>query len=498
LFGYRRHLGEAGAMIDFPASPNVGDTFTSGGLSWKWDGAKWAATGGSGTFLPLAGGTLTGNLAIAPAGSAQLTLNRSAASMNSMLDFQSASSDRWRLYAPTNEGEPGGNAGSNFQLWRFDDSGLSLGATFTINRATGAAVFSGSLAAASISAPQAMGDNRIINGDMRIDQRNQGALVTGSAGGYSVDRWAVAVTQTAKGTWGRGFSSTSLAVGFPYYWVFTSTSAYTPVASDNFAFYQVIEADNVSDFCFGTAAAQPITLSFWVYATVAGTYSGAIRNQPSPPTRSYPFTFTPTANAWTKIVVTIPGDTAGTWVTSGNAGGLQLTFDLGCGATLRGPPNAWASATYVGATGATSIVSTNGAQLAFTGVKIELGSIATPYNRQSLARIVIDCQRYFRSWKPGLANGDIAQFIGSGTTTQGFSFHFLDTPMRAAPSISASGNFIAWQVASGSPAATFSSASGMTNFSWYCTWAATGLTAAAPGILRDADGTAALWASAEL
>ena len=52
-------------MIDFPASPNVGDTFTSGGLSWKWDGAKWAATGGAGTDLPLAGGTMTGAMALA-------------------------------------------------------------------------------------------------------------------------------------------------------------------------------------------------------------------------------------------------------------------------------------------------------------------------------------------------------------------------------------------------------------------------------------------------
>lgn len=52
-------------MIDFPASPNIGDTFTSGGLSWKWDGAKWAATGGAGTYLPLAGGTMTGAMALA-------------------------------------------------------------------------------------------------------------------------------------------------------------------------------------------------------------------------------------------------------------------------------------------------------------------------------------------------------------------------------------------------------------------------------------------------
>ena len=53
-------------MIDFPASPNIGDTFTSGGLSWQWDGAKWAATGGAGTYLPLAGGAMSGAMAVPP------------------------------------------------------------------------------------------------------------------------------------------------------------------------------------------------------------------------------------------------------------------------------------------------------------------------------------------------------------------------------------------------------------------------------------------------
>ena len=71
---------------------------------------------------------------------------------------------------------------------------------------------------------------------------------------------------------------------------------------------------------------------------------------------SYPFTFRSVASRWTKIVITIPGDTGGTWVMSGNAGWVHVTFDLGSGSTFRGPANAWAAANYIGVTGAVSLV----------------------------------------------------------------------------------------------------------------------------------------------
>ena len=79
-----------------------------------------------------------------------------------------------------------------------------------------------------------------------------------------------------------------------------------------------------------------VTLSFWAYSSLTGTFSGGIRNFPTV-TRSYPFTYSiPTANTWTKIVLTIPGDTGGTWVMSGNAGALYVMFSLGAGSTFSG------------------------------------------------------------------------------------------------------------------------------------------------------------------
>ena len=248
---------------------------------------------------------------------------------------------------------------------------------------------------ANLSAPQAMGDNRIINGDMRIDQRNNGA--SGTAASYTVDRWFYNLTQNGKITWGRNGAGNGLSgpSGFPYCLGAVSMSAYASLAGDVFEFYQPIEADFVSDLAWGTSSAQSVTLSFWAYSSLTGTFSGSIRNPAG--TRSYPFTYSiPSATTWTKIVITVPGDTAGTWVMTGNAASILVAFNLGAGSTYRGPANAWASSSAIAATGAVSVVATNGASFYVTGVKLEVGSVATPFNRQSLAKSMADCQRYYQ------------------------------------------------------------------------------------------------------
>ena len=283
--------------------------------------------------------------------------------------------------------------------------------------------------------PGPAGDNRIINGDMRIDQRNNGA--SGTATGYTVDRWTYGSTQAGKITWGRNFGGLGIAAQFPYYLGASSTSAYASLATDQFNFNQPIEADMVGDLAWGTASAQPVTLSFWVYSNLTGTFGGSIRNYPLPSTRSYPFSFSiPVANVGTKIVITIPGDTAGTWVMAGNAAALGLTFDLGSGANFRGPANAWASANYQGVTGAVSVVGTNAAFFAVTGVKLEIGSVATPYNRQSLAKSMADCQRYYQQgpaiWfggYQGVAGNNAGQVISYPVTMRATPTVVFGTPV---------------------------------------------------------------------
>jgi len=79
----------------------------------------------------------------------------------------------------------------------------------------------------------------------------------------------------------------------------------------------------------------------------------------------------------------------------GNGVGAVLLFGLGVGATLSGPAGAWASGDFRSANGAVSLVSTNSVGLNFAGVKLEVGSVATPFNRQSMAKSLADCQRYY-------------------------------------------------------------------------------------------------------
>jgi hypothetical protein len=271
------------------------------------------------------------------------------------------------------------------------------------------------------------GDNRITNGDMRIDQRNAGAA--GTAAGYTIDRWSYAATQTAKGQWQRQLVAIGTLIeqqGFPYTLGFQSTSAYTPLATDYFNLAQAIESDMVSDFAWGRPGAQPVTLSFWANGSVPGTYSGCVNLYGGG--RYYPFTYTIAPGAvFTKTVITIPGDTAGAWALSGNSGALMLRFDLGSGATVRGPAGAWSSTQYFGVTGAQSIVATDGATFGITGVKLEIGSVATPFNRQSLAKSLADCQRYYQSFSYTIAG------YGGGAGATSYSTELLLVTMRAAP-----------------------------------------------------------------
>ena len=290
-----------------------------------------------------------------------------------------------------------------------------------------------------------VGDNRIINGDMRIDQRNNGASGANGAGvGYWLDRWATSGSVASKYTVGRNLGSLATPPGFPYYFGFTSSSAYALLAADYFYCSQPIEADMVSDFAWGTANAQPVILSFWAFSSLTGTFGGCITNYAS--TRSYPFSYSiPVANTPTKIAVTIPGDTAGTWVMNGNAGAARLYFSLGAGTTYSGPAGAWASASYFSATGAVSVVGTNGATFYVTGVKLEIGSVATPFNRQSLAKSMADCQRYYQQIGGGAVSVTLQGYAPAANSTLACTINY--STMRANPTAARIG---AWTIGNAS------------------------------------------------
>jgi hypothetical protein len=237
--------------------------------------------------------------------------------------------------------------------------------------------------------------NRIINGDMRIDQRNAGASVTPADNTYTLDRWLS--RQVGASSKFSVQQSSTVPTGFNNSLLVTSLSAYSVNASDFFAQEQRIEGFNVADLGWGTANAKTVTLSFWVRSSLTGTFGGALRNNDN--NRSYPFTYTiSAADTWEQKIVTVAGDTTGSWNTT-NAIGLRTTFGLGVGATNSGTAGAWAGTQYLSATGAVSVVGTNGATWYVTGVQLEAGSVATPFERRPYGTELQLCQRYCIRYK---------------------------------------------------------------------------------------------------
>jgi len=272
--------------------------------------------------------------------------------------------------------------------------------------------------------------NRIINGAMVIDQRNAGASVTVSTATYCVDRWGFSGSQASKFTAQQNAGSVTPPVGFSNYWGLTTISPVSLASGDYFVAYQVIEGYNVADFGWGTANAKTVTISAWVYSSLTGTFGGSLRSSTN--NYSYPFTYSiPVANTWTQISITIPGATSSTWNTT-NGQGILVNFALGVGSTYSGTAGSWSANNYLSATGATSVVSTNGATFYITGVQLEVGSSATGFEYRQYQQELALCQRYYQRYNAGPAYTVYGYGTGFNASTIN-TFKPLQTPMRATP-----------------------------------------------------------------
>jgi hypothetical protein len=280
--------------------------------------------------------------------------------------------------------------------------------------------------------------NRIINGGMVIDQRNAGAAQNSIASGaFMVDRWIYYASQASKFNAQQNQGSVTPPAGFTNYQGLTVSSAVSIGAGDYFFFVQNIEGFNTADLAWGTASAATVTLSFWVRSSLTGTFGGTLRN--SAVDRSYPFTYTiSSANTWEQKSITIPGDTTGTWLTN-NGVGITLILGLGVGSTYSGTAGAWAATNLFSATGATSVVGTNGATFYITGVQLERGSNATSFEFRDYGRELIMCQRYY--WKVTTPLAAVASGVCVNTT---ISNQYMKFPvsMRAAPVITQSSTYV--------------------------------------------------------
>jgi len=271
------------------------------------------------------------------------------------------------------------------------------------------------------------GANKIINGDMVIDQR--GVAVT-TDNTYVVDRFLVRLvnqtTQTFTAQQASLASTTPPGFINSLKYLYGGTAA-APAATMVAGIIQKVEGLNCGDMKFGTADAKAILLSFWCKSSVTGTFGVCFFNSAN--SRSYPATYTiSVANTWEYKTVAVPGDTSGTWLVT-NGIGIQVSWDLGVGATYSGSATgAWQAADYRGVTSTTKLCATTAGDFFLTGVKLEVGSIATPFVPDDYQVSLGKCLRYYQTVQTLMMNGV--------TTAQAIMEYFSKVPFRATPTIS--------------------------------------------------------------
>jgi hypothetical protein len=278
------------------------------------------------------------------------------------------------------------------------------------------------------------GKNVLINGDMSISQVNGGSAVTPSNAGsgvYSLDEWNYYTTVASKLTFQQVTTSLN-SLGVVFSEKSTVAAAYTSTATDQFVLAQPIEGNNFARFQYGTANARSGSLQFKANASIAGTYTGCVKNYLS--TRSYVFTFVLAANTDTLVTIpNIPGDSGGTWAGATNVGAAYILFDFGSGSNFKTTAGTWQAGNFSTVTGAVSLVATAGATLAISEVQFELGPVCTAYERKLISTSLAECQRYYQQGNSLETQGYVTP---SSSLTVGYTF---PVTMRAAPSMAITG-----------------------------------------------------------
>ena len=276
------------------------------------------------------------------------------------------------------------------------------------------------------------GRNRIINGAMTIDQRNNGAEIVPDVPCYTLDRFLFSNNVASKVSLQQVVDG---PIEFAYSAKLTVAAQYSPAVNDYFHFCQLIEGLNTADFAWGTANAVPITVSFWVKGSVPGIYSGMIGNY-NGVRRAYAFSF-PVTTSWVKQTITIPGCIDGTWNKLIGSVGVYIRFCIGSGSAYLISSGSWQEFDGLGATGTIQFVNqVAGSTLNITGVQLEKGSVATEFEFRSIGVELVLCQRYYETFGAGGMGGS-----STNSTAQSIVFKF-QTKKRSNPTITLLQNIV--------------------------------------------------------
>ena len=283
------------------------------------------------------------------------------------------------------------------------------------------------------------GRNKILNGAMVIDQRNAGASFNNSnAAAYCADRWisyglsgaVLAIQQVTDAP--DGFTSS-----------IKCTVSTTTTANDGGGFAQKIEANNCSDLSFGTANAKSTTLSFWVKSSVTGQHNMVLQYFGSSSTQYYCSAYTVNAtDTWEQKTISVPACTTGGAFTGAlNAQYLAVwpTTFQSSGNTTFNTADAWTSTASTKLSGAVNLASTLNATIQITGVQLEAGSVATPFEHRQYGQELALCQRYCMAYGGSNLYENIAYGIATSTTNVN-TLTAVPVQMRTTPSLTVSGS----------------------------------------------------------
>ena len=281
--------------------------------------------------------------------------------------------------------------------------------------------------------------NIVYNGKMQVAQRSASAVtgIGATSGYFTCDRWVYSVAGSHAGRFTMS-QSTDTPNGFSHSLKLDCTTADTSIAAGELAIIrQHFEGQDLQHLKKGTSDAEQVTVSFYVKASSAFTFGLELFDSDNDRQITKLFT---TTTSWVRHEITFPADTTGAF-NNDNARSLDLSFWIHAGSTYAGGTlnsTAFASTTTANrAAGIDSFFSSTDNELFITGVQLEVGEQATPFEHRSFGEELALCQRYYTVIADGADNAGFSP-IGIGSmynTTSLYSIISLPTEMRAAPAL---------------------------------------------------------------
>jgi hypothetical protein len=279
--------------------------------------------------------------------------------------------------------------------------------------------------------------NLIINGAMQVAQRGTSSTATNFG---SVDRFRPVVGDMSQLAITHS-QSTDAPDGFGYSFKVLVDTPETSLGADaRFTLLQNIESQNLQHLQFGTSGAKSLTLSFWVKSSITGTYSVLLYENDATRGRNVTYTVD-TADTWEFKTITVEGDTSGT-INNDNTSGLSLYWGLSGGSNYTGTElTSWSAYTAVSLLGGHTthtFATTDAAEFYITGVQLEVGSVATPFEHRSYGEELALCQRYFYGMKPSTGTS-VWPATNENSANGMYAIINFPVTMRSAPSVAYNG-----------------------------------------------------------